>query len=401
MTWRTTLATAFAALCLAGAASAHTRSESFSVWEISGGQVRLTFTLPDVEAARLASPGEGAPSDATLDGYLGQHVSVTQAGKACDRIGDALPLSANKGFRRAEFQFECSGKGALGLGSTVLVDRVPSHVDYARVRNGNGGFIEQLITADHPAIEVAPAGAHDELQDASVFEYSGLGILHILTGPDHIAFLLGLVLISRRWRDLAFVITGFTLGHSLTLALAVTGLFRPQAAFIDAMIALTIGLIGAENIAVAARRPGLVAGGVGALLLAMAAARLDGIGALPVGLLLGVGLFAVCYLLASARLKDAAGLRALVTLSFGLIHGFAFANDLIEMNLPLGRLAQLLVAFNVGVELGQLAIVALMLGAAALLVRWRLAWPRAAVVDLMSSFLVGLGTFWLITRTYA
>ena len=85
--------------------------------------------------------------------------------------------------------------------------------------------------------------------------------MHIFTGVDHMSFLLGLVLISRRLRDLVFVVTGFTIGHSLTLALAVTGVIRPHAEYIDALVALTIALIGAENIAVQTQRPG--AGGPG------------------------------------------------------------------------------------------------------------------------------------------
>jgi hypothetical protein len=91
----------------------------------------------------------------------------------------------------------------------------------------------------------------------------------------------------------------------------------------------------------------------------------------------------------------------LITLVFGLIHGFGFAADLLELQLPPGRLAELLVGFNLGVEIGQLALV----GGATLLVvalrKYRLALPRPILVDTTSAFLVGLGVFWFVSRSYA
>ena len=90
-----------------------------------------------------------------------------------------------------------------------------------------------------------------------------------------------------------------------------------------------------------------------------------------------------------------------ITLVFGLIHGFGFAADLLELQLPTQRLAELLVGFNLGVEVGQLALVVgttlLVLG----LKRMRLALPRPIVVDVASAFLMALGVFWFVSRSYA
>lgn len=215
------------------------------------------------------------------------------------------------------------------------------------------------------------------------------------------SFLVGLVLISRRLRDLVFVVTGFTIGHSLTLALAVTGLIRPHAEFIDALVALTIALIGIENIAVATRRPGLVAAWTGGALLLMAALRVAGIGLLPSALLLGAAIFSANYLLVSGHLRDAGRLRLLVTLVFGLIHGFGFAADLLESRLPTGKLVQILFGFNLGVEFGQLTVVLVIAAGVALLARARLSLPRPIVVDVTASILVAFGTFWFISRSFA
>ena len=228
-----------------------------------------------------------------------------------------------------------------------------------------------------------------------------MGTMHIFTGVDHMSFLLGLVLISRRLRDLVFVVTGFTIGHSLTLALAVTGVLRPHAEYIDALVALTIALIGAENIVVQTQKSTLIAAVVALFMGAMAVVEWLGFGGLPSLLLLGAGLFTANYLMISGRLPDAGRLRMLITLVFGLIHGFGFAADLLQLQLPPERLAELLVGFNLGVELGQLTLV---IGATLLVLMLRkahLALPRPIVVDVASAFLVGLGVFWFVSRSYA
>jgi hypothetical protein len=208
------------------------------------------------------------------------------------------------------------------------------------------------------------------------------------------------VLISRRLRDLVFVVTGFTIGHSITLALAVTGLLRPHAEYIDALVALTIAVIGAENIAVATHRPGTVALGIGLPLLAMAAASFGGIGTLPPLLLLGAALFCSNYLMLSGQLRDAGRLRLVVTLVFGLIHGFGFAATLLEMQLPAAKLAQILVGFNVGVEIGQLSLVLSLMALVALLARMKLSLPRPIVVDTVAAGLVAVGSYWFISRSF-
>jgi hypothetical protein len=384
-----------------GAASAHTRSETYSTWEIVGSTVHVAVTVPKAEAARLATGGAGVPSDEQVAAYLARRISVTAGGKDCPAVGAPRPGAATEELRRVEFTFHCAEANDMVLHSSAFFDLVPSHVTYARIRQGDDRFIEQLITQDHRDLAISGAGADDSLKDASFVEYIRLGVMHILTGPDHLAFVLGFVLISRRLRDLVFVITGFTIGHSVTLALAVTGIVRPHTAFIDILIALTIALIGAENIAVAVKRPLPVAMGCGALLVSMALARLFGYGSLPVSLLLGAGLFSVCYLMSASQLHDAARVRLVVTLIFGLIHGFAFANDLIEMQLPPNRLVELLFGFNLGVESGQLLVVGLLTGAAHLLTRIRLALPRPVAVDIIGSGLVCLGVFWVVSRNYA
>jgi hypothetical protein len=98
-------------------------------------------------------------------------------------------------------------------------------------------------------------------------------------------------------------------------------------------------------------------------------------------------------------MRDAGRVRLIVTLVFGLIHGFGFASNLLAERLPKDRLAELLFGFNLGVELGQVTVVLAALLIARLLVRLRLAMPRPLFTDLAASFLVGEGLFWFVGRS--
>ena len=379
---------------------AHVRSQSHSVWEINGRMVDVVVTIPDIEGKRLGSDASPVTPERLRD-YLTQRTYALADRKRCALIPPVEILSALAGFSKFDFTFQCDTAANLQIHSGAFFDLVSSHTNFAQVQNAaTGEFTEQLITNEHQTIDVT-GGQGSRLKNASFLEFIRMGMMHIFTGVDHMSFLLGLVLISRRLRDLVFVVTGFTIGHSLTLALAVTGILRPHAEYIDALVALTIALIGAENIVVQTRQPKMVALGVGACLCLMALFQVLGFGGLPSLLLLGAGLFTANYLLISGNIRDAGRLRILVTLVFGLIHGFGFAADLLELQLPTQRLAELLVGFNLGVEVGQLALV---VGATLLVLglkRMRLALPRPIVVDVASAFLVALGVFWFVSRSYA
>ncbi len=384
---------------LASPAQAHVRSESHSTWEIHGGAVDLVITIPDLEAKRLTASGE-RPSDAQLQAYLQSRVYPVSKGKPCALVPPLVVLTAAPGYRKFDLTFSCPSGLDLQLHTAIFFDLVPSHVNFAQIQNvETGEFSEELITTDRQTIDIT-AGENSALQTAGFLEFVRMGMMHIFTGVDHMSFLIGLVLISRRLKDLVFVVTGFTIGHSLTLLLAVTGILRPEAEYIDALVALTIALIGAENLAVETGNPRPIALALLASLAAMAGLRILGIGGLPVTLLLGSGLFVSCYLMVSGRLADAGRLRMVITLVFGLIHGFGFAANLLTLQLPTHRLAELLLGFNLGVEAGQMTLVLGVAGLAVLLTRFKLALPRPLVVEVASSFLVGLGVFWFISRSF-
>lgn len=398
------LAAVFAVLFLnlgfaAPAALAHTRSESHSDWQINGTHIETTVAIPELEVKRLGPPN-AVISNADVAKYMQGKVTVSAGGKACANPGGAKPLASTAQFRRVQYEFDCPSDKLMKLGFTAFFELVPSHTDFAQISQAGHGFVEQLFVKDTQEIEAGAESSENALRNAGFLKYISMGIMHIFTGVDHMSFLVGLVLLSKRTKDLLFVVTGFTIGHSVTLALAVTGVLRPHAEYIDALVAFTIAMVGAENIAVATGKPGIVAAGMGGMLILMALGKMLGFGGMPALLTLGAGIFAANYLMISGHLANAARVRLVVTLVFGLIHGFGFAAGLLEMKLPTDKLAELLLGFNLGVEVGQVSVVMAVLGLTALLIKLKLALPRPLVVDLASAGLVGIGLYWFLGRAY-
>ncbi len=379
-------------------AFAHTRSETHSAWQIHGDMVHLQFTVPDLEAKRITSDGD-MPSVEQLGDYIAEHVGAFSGDQACKRTDGPRQVATASGYRRYEFAFECPSDDDIKVHSSAWFELVETHTDFAQIQTNEGAFIEQLITKDNQTLDVS-ASALNPLQNAGFLEFMKMGMEHIFTGIDHMSFMLGLVLISRRIRDLLFVVTGFTIGHSLTLALAVTGILRPHADYIDALVAFTIAMIGAENLGDSTHKPLFVALGMGGLMFVLVGARWLGAPViLPSILLIGAGIFGSNYLMLTGHMRDAGRVRLVMTLVFGLIHGFGFASNLLDMRLPSDRLMQLLFGFNFGVEVAQVMVVLSAVLIARLLVKVRLAVPRPIFTDIAASFLVAEGLVWFLSRT--
>ena len=381
-----------------GPAFAHTRSETHSAWLIKGNTVHLQFTVPDLESKRITPDGD-MPSVEQLGDYIAQHVGVLSGDRDCKRTEGPRAVATSPGYRRYEFTFECPSDDDIKVHSSAWFELVETHTDFAQIQTNEGAFIEQLITKDQQTLDVS-ASALNPLQDAGFLEFLRMGMEHIFTGIDHMSFMLGLVLISRRVRDLLFVVTGFTIGHSLTLALAVTGILRPHAEFIDALVAFTIAMIGAENLGDSTHKPFVVALGMGGIMFALLIAQYLGAPViLPALLLIGAGIFGSNYLMLTGHMRDAGRVRLVMTLVFGLIHGFGFASNLLDMRLPNDRLTELLLGFNLGVEVAQVIVVMSAVLLAYILVKVKLAMPRPIFTDIAASFLVAEGLVWFLSRT--
>lgn len=267
---------------------------------------------------------------------------------------------------------------------------------------GAGNDREILLTLDAPS---AALGRRDASGTGRFRRYVLLGVEHIAGGWDHLAFLFALVLLARRFRDVALAATGFTVGHSLTLALAALGLARPDPLQVEALVALSIVLLAIENLWILdgrARDLLPTATVLGLLGLAAGAAFLGAPRHAGVLATTGLALLAACHFALLARAETPAALaghRAAVAALFGLIHGFAFASVLREAEFPRAELVPALFGFNLGVEVGQLALLGAAIGLARLVVRAageRL--PRALLLEIGSAAAAALGTYWFVLR---
>jgi hypothetical protein len=229
------------------------------------------------------------------------------------------------------------------LALPMLAGLTPGHRHMARLFRAGKAQVTVLDRghATWTLLDAAPSSA-----PGMAWSMLKLGVEHILTGVDHLVFLFGLILVGGRLRSLIGVISAFTLAHSITLALAALSVFAPSPRLVEPAIALSIAYVGVENLFVTdARR------------------------------------------------------RWRITFPFGLIHGFGFAGALREIALPRAQVPVALVSFNVGVELGQLAVIGVVLAVRALGQRWRLArpWMERGFVYAMGA----VAAFWSLDRVAA
>jgi hypothetical protein len=396
-------------LALAGSAVAHTRSQSFSVWHLDGRTVRMTFNVRALDATRLRAIADDRRGPRDLGSVLLAHllstIAVRAADEPCRSVAEPRLLRSREGYLRVEWQFGCPTAGPIEITNNAFFDVSPSHIHYARVRAGEGSPLEYLFTdaERRRVIRIGEStraetgeGGRLALDSATFGAYVGLGAEHILVGLDHMAFLLALLLLCRRLRDVVFMVTGFTLGHSITLSLAALGLVEPNVPVVEALIGFTIALVAVENISVTTGMSRQLATVAGAGLAAMVVVT-----HLPIVSIVGLALFAVCYLRLSNTQAVAIRFRPTLTVLFGLIHGFGFASVLIEIGLPAGRLSAALFGFNIGVEIGQLALVAIVWATARLVNRQLPHADFGLSLDALSAALCGLGLFWFLSRSLA
>lgn len=388
------------------AARAHTRSVSYSSWELDGERARVVLRLSQLELTRLPWGATfGGRLHPALGTYLTDRLQLLSSDAPCAVVAGPVLLASAPERAAVEWEIDCggiAGAGAsLSIRSGLLVEAAPSHLHFARVRTEAGAHLERMLNEAEPTWRLGEEqpDADAEPVGSSFGAYVWLGIEHILTGYDHLAFVFGLVLLAVRLGEVATVVTGFTIAHSITLALAVLGFVEPEMRAIEALIGLSIALVAAENTWRCAGRPRSLLAVIGALLVLPA--LLSTLEPAGLGLLTsaGMALFCVSYLGLLHRLDRSARLRIVIAFAFGLVHGFGFAGVLAEIELPTERLAAALFGFNVGVELGQLACVGLLWPLLRALHRLR-AGAHRWLVETASAAVCGLGLFWFVTRAF-
>jgi HupE/UreJ protein len=392
-----------AVLAAALSASAHTRSVSYSTWQLDAAGAAVQVRISLLELSRLAfdptlDVGSGGPAAE----YLASHLTLRAGESPCVVDGPPAAEPAPKGWAHFRWRVECAASGPRSLESRVLLDVAPSHLHFARVAGDGVEVRERVLTESDPIwpLAAAQAGGSGPGAGTTLAGYVWLGIVHIATGWDHLAFVLALLLLARRLGEVAVLVTSFTAAHSVTLALAVLGTVRPDGAAVEALIGYSIALVAAENAWLLGGGGVMVPVAVASATAALGLLALFGVGAVAPLVFAGLALFAACHFALLARVEQPARLRAAVAFVFGLVHGFGFAGVLAELELPAARLVPALFGFNLGVELGQLAVVAVAWPALAAVVRASPQRWAPIVTGGGSAAICGLGVFWLVTRAF-
>ena len=381
----------------ANGAVAHNPSQSFSDWTIDNDNVQLTFSVKTREVTRLQPVAPGS-LDTRLMRHLDKSIGVSSGNVICQRVAQSTPLASAQGYMRLELNFQCSTPGHLTVKIDSFFNLAESHIHYANIRKGNQLSQQYLFTHEnrsHTILSDVEQKVGDILRN-----YIMLGTEHIVGGIDHIAFLLALVLVCRRKRELLWAITGFTLGHSLTLAFASLNWVRPDMSLVEAAIGFTIALVAVEKIAGTTdqgRRLAMVT--AAALIIMLMVNQQWNIGLSSISLM-GFILLGISYLWPTKSESQSQPFRLFITTVFGLIHGFGFAGALSDVGLAGNQLLWSLLGFNLGIELGQLAIILLLWVVSTWLSRWLASDHRRSVSDWSSAALCGLGLYWFIGRSY-
>ena len=397
---RRALAAAAAITLLAGPAAAHQTSLSYSTWVLDADGARVSVRVSELDLSRLglAFLSTGADDD-PVAAYLTAHLALASDAGACRPERAPALRDAPEGWVVYAWRARCQGPPRR-LSSSLFLDVAPSHLHFARITDASGATRERVLSEAEPAWTLpanAVAEPAAETGGTALSGYVALGIEHILTGWDHLAFVLALLLLAGTLREVAVLVTSFTVAHSVTLALATLGVLRPEAHAVEALIGFSIALVAAENAWILAGRdrwlPWLAAGFV-VLLAAVPGGAVPGLG------LAGLSLFTLCHFGLLRRSARPARLRAAVAFAFGLVHGFGFAGVLAELELPTARLAAALFGFNLGVELGQLGVVTGAWPLFRLLERRAGSGPARRLAEVASAGICGLGLYWFVMRSF-
>tara|TARA_B110000971_G_C19967402_1_gene480945 strand:+ start:211 stop:1218 length:1008 start_codon:yes stop_codon:yes gene_type:complete len=303
--------------------------------EVRPGYIEITETAPDTYQVIWKQPVRDT-SRFEVAG-LGLRPVFPEV---CTRLGNSH-MQRRPGVLIERFQLACDG-GLMG--QIIGVEGLQKTITdvFVRMRGLDDSSTNLRLTAEAPVRKFSGGGE-------GLSAYFGLGVEHLLSGVDHILFVLGLVLLVRGLRSLVYVITAFTVAHSLTLALSIFTSITAPSAVVEAIIALSILFLAVEWITPEARRS-----------------------------------------------KIATRYPQLVAFGFGLLHGFGFAGVLGDIGLPRDLALPALALFNVGLEVGQLMVVAAALVAGRFLAKPVSRYPLIGQVPIV--LIGGVSVYWLVDR---
>ena len=345
-------------LCLvvtAGAtAFAHPAPFSYVDVRLDGASVELTVTVHEFDAAhdlgvedasRLLNATELARYAPALGELLKDRLQIWVGGQRLPGTWSPPVALPDRQAIQLRARYDAKSPPPSITVAARLFPYDPVHQTFVNVYERGAVVLQAILDRHREQITFYPGTRQGTW--AVVKRFAASGVHHILIGPDHLLFLIGLLLLGGTLRRLVLVVSAFTIAHSITLSLAVLRVVSPPPWLVEPAIALSIVYVGADNLTVRGGRD----------------------------------------------------VRAWIAFAFGLIHGFGFANVLREMDLPPRALGWSLLSFNLGVEIGQLAVVIVV---ASVLSAIRSRSPdtgrRLAVAG--SVVVIAAGAFWFVQRVF-
>lgn len=354
---------------IAATAAAHPAPFSYLDLHLGSSGVTGTLVVHDLDAAHdlgvanadsLLDPATAARYRDALIALIGPRIALTLDNRATTIAWGAIEVVPDRQSLRLAFTVSSARPGHVGIHADVF-PYDPIHQTFINIYEDSALTLQAILDASHQDTSYYSGSTQGRWAVVNTFVLSG--IEHILIGPDHILFLIGLLLLGGTFSRLALIVTSFTIGHSITLSLAALDILSPPTRFIEPLIALTIVVVGADN------------------LLVLGTGRKSELSA------------------PSVALGSETDLRPWLAAGFGLIHGFGFAYVLKEFGLPQAALGWSLFAFNLGVEIGQLLIVAVVAGLL-MVVRIRSRTLARQIALLGSIAVILAGTYWFVERVF-
>jgi hydrogenase/urease accessory protein HupE len=295
-------------------------------------------------AERLLDPTVASQQSAAIARLFSERLTVTANGVTLTPQWSYAQVVAERQSLKVAVRYAMSGRAGTVTVTAKMFPYDPQHQTFLNIYE-DAALTQAILDGGRTTFEYFAGTRQGAF--AVVQKFLPAGIHHILIGPDHLLFLVGLLLLGGTVRQLAVIVTSFTVAHSITLSLAALNIVSPPARIIEPAIALSIIYVGADNLLI----------------------------------------------------RDGRDVRAWIAFAFGFIHGFGFANVLREMDLPARALGWSLFSFNIGVEIGQLLVVAVVATAlAALRARSEAAGRQLAFAG--SIVVMAAGAFWFIQRVF-
>jgi hypothetical protein len=392
-----------AAILAAPAALADSRSVSYSTWVIAGDTVTLRFILPAREALQLVGAEVPVLTSAKLGEYLLTHMAVRAAGRDCPAIdqgydlGRVDPLAVGRDAYGFEIFYRCTELSDVQLINHAVIDRIPSHVNFARLEWGSHRG-EALFSRARPSVRFATA---DALPQTSLSAYLRLGVTHVLHSLDRMTLLIAIVALARRKREAACAWLGLGAGYALALALAASGSAIPHEDLLAVWTALMIGLLAFAILLPQLDRPRIAAATWPVLLAIIGLIEAMRHTSAPAWLLIGGACFSGGFLAMAIARPALQWTQLIPALLFGFLDGFVLPVEQAPMQLPTHVQWPMLVGFDLG---AWVTAALLMVAAGLFFAAGERTWVRAPLhhwrpfKQILAACLSAAGSYWLLAQ---